>query len=115
MVYHITGNVLENMKKNDYINEVFSEAPPQIFYEGCLAVVVFQQDKVLHPNPVPGSQRTLHDQTHSSLNVHLLHRKGEKESLQTYMECEFLFILESLPALNGNRRQVFNLSYKYLT
>lgn len=80
MAYHMLicfRNVLENMKKNYYINEVFSEAPPQIFYEGCLAVVVFQQDKVLNPNPVPGSQRTLHDQTHPSLNVHLLHRKGE--------------------------------------
>lgn len=68
-----------------YINEVLSEAPPQVLYEGRLTVVVFQQDEVLHPNPVPGGQGTLHHQAHSSFNVHLLHRKtGEALKEQTY-------------------------------
>ncbi len=56
-----------------YIDEVFSEASPEVFYEGCLAVVVFQQDKVLHSDPVPGGQGALHHQAHSSFNIHLLH------------------------------------------
>lgn len=43
-----------------YIDEIFSEAPSQVLNEGCLTVVIFQQDKVLHSDPVPGSQGTLH-------------------------------------------------------
>lgn len=60
-----------------YIDEVFSKASPQVLYEGCLAVVVFQQDKVLHPDPVPGSQGALHHQTHSSFNINLLQEERE--------------------------------------
>ena len=60
-----------------YIDEVFSKASPQILYEGCLTVVVFQQDKVLHPDPVPGSQGALHHQADSSLYIHLLEEERE--------------------------------------
>lgn len=63
-----------------YIDEAFSEASPEVLYEGRLAGVVFQQDKVLHADPVTGCQGALHHQTHSAFNVHLLQAAKQRGS-----------------------------------
>lgn len=45
-----------------HIDQVLLEAFPQVFNECSLAGEVFQQDKVLHPDTVPGCQSALHGQ-----------------------------------------------------
>lgn len=45
-----------------HIDQVLLEAFPQVFNECSLAGEVFQQDKVLHPDAVPGCQSALHGQ-----------------------------------------------------
>lgn len=67
-----------------YIDEVFFEASPQVLYEGCLTVVVLQQDKVLHPDPVARSQGTLHHQAHSSFNINLLQEDRGRDITESH-------------------------------
>ncbi|TNN88655.1 hypothetical protein EYF80_000987 [Liparis tanakae] len=40
---------------------------------------LLQQDKVLHPDPVPGRQGTLHHEAHSSFNIHFLQEERKRE------------------------------------
>lgn len=47
-----------------YIDEVLFEAFAKVFYEGSLAGVVLQQDKVLHTHTVSGCQGRLHHSPH---------------------------------------------------
>lgn len=46
-----------------YIYEVLAETLAKIVHKGRLAGVRIQQHKVLHADPVPGSQRPFHVQT----------------------------------------------------
>lgn len=62
-------------RRNSYIDEVLFEALAQVVNEGHLAVVVLQQDKVLHSHPVPGCQGTLHHCPHTVTAHHLTHKR----------------------------------------
>lgn len=54
-----------------HIDEVLFEAFAQILYEGSLAGVVLQQDKVLHAHPVSSCQGGLHHSPHPVTSHHL--------------------------------------------
>lgn len=54
-----------------HIDEVLFEALAQVLYEGGLAGVVLQQDKVLHAHPVSGCQGRLHHSPHPVTGHHL--------------------------------------------
>lgn len=60
-----------------YIDQVLSQASAEILYEGCLTVVVFQEEEVLHADPVTGRKGALHYQPHPPFNIHLLQEKRE--------------------------------------
>lgn len=88
--HHTSWNVVEHSKWNwlSYIDEVFSEASPQVLYESCLAVVILQQDKVLHPDPVPCGQGALHHEPHSSLNIHFLQEETGRYIVALHFETQ---------------------------
>lgn len=76
----------EQVWHTTHIDEVLLEALAQVLYEGGLAGVVLQQDKVLHAHPVSGCQGRLHHSPHPVTSHHLEEDKEGVVAVSDWIE-----------------------------